>query len=472
MSNQGGQWDPNQGGPGYQQQPQGPGNYGPGGGGYPPGGGYGPPPREPEKKSKTGLIIGGVILAIALVAAGVVLSGVLKGDDDEAASGTGGEVILAAATDPGPDPYSTTPFATAPSPAPAVTQAEAVRITAPANATTTSSTGGTPGLYGGTMNKAACDPAQMVKFLADNPDKAAAWVEAMNQDPNVKLPDGSPLTVATIPDYVATLTPVTLSSDTRVTNHGYRNGKPTTLQAVLQAGTAVLVDGYGVPRVKCFCGNPLNGPVATKTTPIYTGKPWTGFSPTAITAVQKNPTIINVFILKDPTTGTLFNRPAGTTGTKDTPNNGATTTTTTTTTTAPGQTTVTTAPSVTTTVASTAKAPFDGTWTLTQGTPTCEYNNTQPCAPGRTGTVTWTCTSATCTSDSGKVFKVSGNTMTFEGPASEPFTCNGRTVPTTAKITYTIKGTTLSGSSSITAAAVPPSCPKPFFWTVPVTGSR
>ncbi|MGH3907098.1 MAG: DUF6777 domain-containing protein, partial [Pseudonocardiaceae bacterium] len=42
--------------------------------------------------------------------------------------------------------------------------------------------------------------------------------------------------------------------DTRVTNHGYRDGKATDRQAVLQAGTAVLVDEKGRPRVKCGCG--------------------------------------------------------------------------------------------------------------------------------------------------------------------------------------------------------------------------
>ena len=105
--------------------------------------------------------------------------------------------------------------------------------------------------------EAACDPEQMVAFLAGNPTKAQAWVDAMNQDPNVALPDGSKLTVATIPQYVATLTPVVLQADTRVTNHGFKDGKATTMQSVLQKDTAVLVDNTGTPRVKCFCGNPL-----------------------------------------------------------------------------------------------------------------------------------------------------------------------------------------------------------------------
>jgi hypothetical protein len=40
---------------------------------------------------------------------------------------------------------------------------------------------------------------------------------------------------------------VILQRDTRVTNHGFRNGRATPTQSILQAGTAVLVDEYGVP---------------------------------------------------------------------------------------------------------------------------------------------------------------------------------------------------------------------------------
>jgi hypothetical protein len=45
---------------------------------------------------------------------------------------------------------------------------------------------------------------------------------------------------------------VLLRSDTVVTNHGFANGCSTTIPAVLQAGTAVLVDDKGVPVTKCY----------------------------------------------------------------------------------------------------------------------------------------------------------------------------------------------------------------------------
>ena len=73
---------------------------------------------------------------------------------------------------------------------------------------------------------------------------------------------------ADIATYVGTLTPMQLRADTRVTNHGFVDGHATSLQSVLQAGTAVLVDDHGRPRVKCGCGNPLLDPVATPITPV------------------------------------------------------------------------------------------------------------------------------------------------------------------------------------------------------------
>lgn len=51
-------------------------------------------------------------------------------------------------------------------------------------------------------------------------------------------------------------------ADTRVTNHGFADGRATEIQSILQAGTAVFVDDTGLPVVKCSCGNPLGRPAA------------------------------------------------------------------------------------------------------------------------------------------------------------------------------------------------------------------
>lgn len=103
--------------------------------------------------------------------------------------------------------------------------------------------GNTSGLYGGTLNNSVCDRQAMIKFLQAHPDKGAAWARVQG------------ITHAELPSYISGLTPVVLRSDTSVTNHGFSDGDATTLHSVLQAGTAVLVDKYGVPRARCYCGN-------------------------------------------------------------------------------------------------------------------------------------------------------------------------------------------------------------------------
>ena len=108
-----------------------------------------------------------------------------------------------------------------------------------------------------------------------------------------------------------------LRSDTAVTNHGFSNGRATTIPAVLQAGTAVLVDEYGIPRVKCYCGNPLTEPQQKKVT--YTGTPWTDFRPAGITYVDPSPKVIVIIVLVDPATNDGFGRPVGTNGEDDGP---------------------------------------------------------------------------------------------------------------------------------------------------------
>jgi len=126
---------------------------------------------------------------------------------------------------------------------------------------------GKVGLYGGTGVN-ACDAAQLVAFLQAEPAKAAAWAQVQAIAPEA------------IGDYVATLMPAWLMTDTRVTNHGFSGGVATPRQSTLAAGTAVLVDSNLVPRVRCKCGNPLtppqNGGAGTTTTTTSTGPPITG----------------------------------------------------------------------------------------------------------------------------------------------------------------------------------------------------
>jgi hypothetical protein len=165
--------------------------------------------------------------------------------------------------------------------------------------------GGQPGLFGGTMQQGSCNKEQLITFLEQNADKGQAWAATLG------------ISFTDIRTYVNALTPMLLRSDTRVTNHGWKNGKITTIQVVLQAGTAVLVDEKGSPVVKCYCGNPLTPPEAYP--PKYTGPKWSYFNPESLTVVEKNVTIIDIFVLTDPATGQTFQRPRGTDGSQDRP---------------------------------------------------------------------------------------------------------------------------------------------------------
>jgi hypothetical protein len=178
-------------------------------------------------------------------------------------------------------------------------------------------TGDTPALYGGSKSRQLADKEGQLRFLEQNPDKAAAFCEALNNDPTLRWSGGTKVQPSQLRDYFAELTPVMLTRDTRVTNHGYRDGRPTPRQSVLQAGQMVLVDAYGVPRVRCECGNPLAPPRPVPTTPRYTGPRWPDFDPTVIVVVQQTTVVIEQIILVDINTGETFVRPPGTSGEAD-----------------------------------------------------------------------------------------------------------------------------------------------------------
>ena len=283
-----------------------------------------PPPGAPPPVSTGGedgngnrtMWITAVVVLIALIA-GAIAFLALSGDDDDSADQAEGEIFLEAAASLGPDPFSDE-----------VLEAEPVAVTSSSTTGSTGTTGtgpaavasvegGAPGLYGGTQNSARCDREAMVRFLEANPDKAVAWVAALNADPTLRWSGGTQVATTEIGTYIRELTPITLIRDTRVTNHGFRNGQPTQRQSVLQAGSAVLVDIYGVPRARCGCGNPLIPPQQVPVRPVYTGHPWPGWNPVNVVVVTQVNVQIDVFILVDVVTGDLFERAAGTTGDAD-----------------------------------------------------------------------------------------------------------------------------------------------------------
>jgi hypothetical protein len=241
----------------------------------------------------------GAFIAIVIgVGVAVVVTG---GDDNDTASGDTKELVLEPLGTAGADPFTES----------VATEEVAVltAVSAPTGDEGEELTvaGSQPGLYGGTQDATACDAAALVEFLDANPDKASAWAGVLGIGT-----DG-------IKDYVAGLTPVLLRTDTRVTNHGFANGVATPRQAVLQAGTAVLVDDFGVPRVRCSCGNPLTEPAPLPTQlPAATdsgqvtlvGQPWSAWNPATVVVVNAN-VVVNEFVVFDIETESEFTQPVG-----------------------------------------------------------------------------------------------------------------------------------------------------------------
>jgi hypothetical protein len=227
-----------------------------------------------------------VVVVVALVAGGIVF----LGGDEAAAS----EVILEPVAAGGEDPFFDS-IATA-----AVeVESGGIEEVSGQDASVESLGGDTPGLYGGTGEDAVCDPDALVAFLQDDKAKARAFAEPLGIAPRA------------ISDYIGGLTPVVLREDTRVTNHGFKDGRATPVQAVLQAGTAVLVDDLGVPRVRCACGNPLVEPAAVEGRTEFVGNSWDGFDDTRLVAVAPASDELTELELVDVDTGERNTIPVG-----------------------------------------------------------------------------------------------------------------------------------------------------------------
>ena len=127
-------------------------------------------------------------------------------------------------------------------------------------------------LYGTAGDTRACDEVKLANYLDAHPDVAAPWGLALG------------LTTEQLPYYLNTLTPVVLLGDTWVSLHSHNDQTTTAAQAVLAAGTAVMVDGLGVPRVRCESGNPLSPPANTDLRHYRSVGP--GFDPARVLAVR------------------------------------------------------------------------------------------------------------------------------------------------------------------------------------------
>ncbi|MFF4849269.1 DUF6777 domain-containing protein [Streptomyces sp. NPDC001194] len=252
----------------------------------PPSGGPPPGPPGPAAKGPWWRSVPKLATALVAVAAAVVLAVVLTRPSGSPAAR--GEVFLqpAAATGPAPFTESTVTREAVPPPQ---SPAPSARSATPGTGTTAtpSISGSAPGLYGGTRSAASCDVEKQIGALSAEPAKNGAFASALGIRPE------------SVPGYLRALTPVQLRTDTRVTNHGYRDGKATPYQAVLQAGTAVLIDDRGVPRVRCACGNPLGAPVPLPADPKRHGQPWSSYQPSKVVVIAPSQTVVHKFVIYD-----------------------------------------------------------------------------------------------------------------------------------------------------------------------------
>jgi len=223
------------------------------------------------------------LLTLALVAVALVASGCSKKSDGSDAGDPSrpetGEVFLVPLDAVGPNPF-TKSVALAPIPNVETTKAASQG----GNDGIRSVRGSAAGLFGGSATQQVCDATALVTFLGDDSDKAQAWVDALNDDATLQWSGGAKLSVDDITTYVGELTSVFVQADTRVTNHGLKSDEAIPHQAVLQRGTAVLVDKQGVPRVRCASGSPLIAPTPAAE-PKYRGEPWPGFTQTRLLIV-------------------------------------------------------------------------------------------------------------------------------------------------------------------------------------------
>ncbi|MCL3995704.1 DUF6777 domain-containing protein [Streptomyces lavenduligriseus] len=229
----------------------------------------------------TRTLVTACVLSVALLAAGCAGAGVKQ-------TRVGDLVFLQAVGERGPGPF-TDSAATGPaaSESPRIgAKMSAGELAAPLRAARTVS-GAAPGLYRGTPRVARCDVERHIRYLAADPARADAFAGVVG------------VRRAALPAYLRDLTPVVLGADTRVTNHAYQDRRADDYQAVLQAGTAVLVDDRGLPRVRCVCGNPLAPPAPTRGGASARGTPWPGYRPNKVIVVSPAPRAVTSLTLVD-----------------------------------------------------------------------------------------------------------------------------------------------------------------------------
>jgi hypothetical protein len=262
-------------------------------------------------------VVAGLLLAL-LLAFGVLGRG---GGTASAA----GEIYLAPAASTGPNPFTaslmtqaapalpptppaseatppTAPQAEAPpgsGAAPAPPKAPTVNAAAAPATTLTSVDASVPQLYGGRMGVSPCDGGLLVKQLDGDSGVARAWAVAEGID------------VESVHEFVDRLVPVDVLDDVQVTDWRRVDGRGVAFQAVLERGTTVLVDQFGLPRVRCLSGDPLGLPDKVQRSARFVGEKWERFQPAAVIVIVPAAKALPTLVLLETSSGQPFGRPVG-----------------------------------------------------------------------------------------------------------------------------------------------------------------
>lgn len=127
-----------------------------------------------------------------------------------------------------------------------------------------------------------CATDRLASDLAGDATVDRLWVQTMQL--GGAIPSGATDATSVIPAF----TPVLLGQDTIVSEFEKIDGKAEPHQAILQAGSAVLIDANGRPRVRCANGDPLSA------TPLglqrqgatITGTRWPEFSTERVLTIR------------------------------------------------------------------------------------------------------------------------------------------------------------------------------------------
>jgi hypothetical protein len=263
-----------------------------------------------------GLVALGVVAGLL---AGLLLAVGLLGRGGGTTAQAAGEIYLAPAASTGPNPFTAslmtpgatslppTPTAAPPPPAaprdagaatPPVAAAATAARSAPATALTTVD-GSMPQLYGGRVGVSRCDPRLLVRVLGGDGDVERAWAVSEGIDAEA------------VRDFLDELVPADLLDDVRVTDWRRVDGRGVAVQVVLERGTTVLVDHFGVPRVRCQSGDPLTLPDRVQRTARFVGEAWEEFRPATLIVIEPAPRVLPTLVLLETGTGEAFGRPLG-----------------------------------------------------------------------------------------------------------------------------------------------------------------